>query len=70
MDTTTIKDIEEFLQKKAEEKLPKTKEEFLALLDETIHELRAMGKITRDSDIQYIENLFSRRWKFFVEKDN
>lgn len=70
MDTTTIKDIEEFLRKKAEENSPKTEEEFLSLLDETIHELRAMGKITRDSDIQYIENLFSRRWRFFVKLDN
>ncbi|MCD6429390.1 hypothetical protein J7L09_01710 [bacterium] len=66
MDTTTVKDIEEYLRERAKDNPPKTQEEFLKLLDEALHELRAMGKITRDSDLQYIENLFSKRWRFFV----
>jgi len=70
MDVTTLKDVEEFLKKMSENNPPKTEEEFMTLLDEAIHQLRAMGKITRDGDIQYIKNIFAKRWRFFVDRSN
>lgn len=65
----TGKVIREYLQKRAREEKPKTKEEVLRFLEMVFHELKVMGKIRREVDIDYWKNYFSKRWEDFLENN-
>ena len=61
-------DIREAIEKKIQEEKPQTKEDILRIIDETIHELRTLGKIRSDADLYYWKNYFVQRWQQFLNQ--